>query len=132
MMIVIIMMKIIKILKVLDEDNYFENAIMLTFFLEGISISTTSFVMKAVSAALRSVPQVNIQNSDGNIITLHSTDITTTLHTPNGTHTGSVQNVDQMNLKDIEIALEVRNFHAAVFCHVPHQEEYHLLNSVFS
>ena len=63
--------------------------------------------MKAVSAALRLVPQVNIQSIGGNISTVHGTNISTTLHTLNGTHTGLVQYVDQKNLEDIEAALEV-------------------------
>jgi len=73
---------------------------------DGTSISTTAFVMKAVSAALRLVPQVNIQSIDGNIIAIHGTHISTTLHSLNGTHTGLVQYVDQKNLEDIEAALE--------------------------
>ena len=63
--------------------------------------------MKAVSAALRLVPQVNIQSIDGNINAIHGTHISTTLHSLNGTHTGLVQYVDQKNLEDIEAALEV-------------------------
>ena len=63
--------------------------------------------MKAVSASLRLVPQMNIQNVDGNITTGQTTDITATLHTNDGTYTGVVGNVNEKNLQDIEHSMQV-------------------------
>ncbi|MFH4979517.1 hypothetical protein AB6A40_006226 [Gnathostoma spinigerum] len=65
---------------------------------EGMNISVNDFIIKAVSIALRAVPQVNVQYIDDKIRMMESVDISVAVATPSGLITPIVFGADRLGL----------------------------------